>query len=89
MEDTVITIDVEWAADAVVAVRVDRVGVWVGRLAVGHERADLEGAEAGQRTKASLNGRQGLCIDMRRHREVAVGGDPPIIGQGDLQPIGA
>ena len=81
-----LAVGLEIPPEAVVVIRVGRVGIGIGGLAISDERAHLEGTEAGKGAESSLERRQRLGIDAGCYRQVAVGRDPPIIGQRQLQP---
>ena len=55
--------------------------------AVGEEAADLEGADAVELAIFGFDRRQDAGVEVRRQRQVAVGRDLPVIGNGELEAL--
>ena len=65
-------------------------GVEVVRAAaVGEEAGDAEGAVRRQLLVADLRHRQHAGVDVRRHRQAAIGAEAPVIGQAELEAVHA
>ena len=84
-----LAIGFEITAEIAPLVEPDRIGIGIVDPPVGDEGADLIGAEAGQVAEPPLERGQGLGVDMRRDRQVAIGREAEIIRDRQLEPVGA